>query len=172
MRERLEKIRLLLLDVDGVMTDGRIAYDNHGVETKAFDVKDGHGLKLLQRGGLAVGIITGRRSEVVAVRAKELGIEILYQGARDKLVPYREILRLQKLSDEEVAYVGDDVVDLPILRRVGFSATVADAHEEVKPLVDYITRHSGGRGAVREICDLILKETGRWAGVTGRYFEG
>jgi 3-deoxy-D-manno-octulosonate 8-phosphate phosphatase (KDO 8-P phosphatase) len=106
------------------------------------------------------------------VRAKELGIEILYQGARDKLVPYREILRLQKLSDEEVAYVGDDVVDLPILRRVGFSATVADAHEEVKPLVDYITRHSGGRGAVREICDLILKETGRWAGVTGRYFEG
>jgi len=172
MRARLEKIRLLLLDVDGVMTDGRIVYDNHGVETKAFDVKDGHGLKLLQRAALTVGIITGRHSEVVALRAKELGIEILYQGARDKLIPYREILHSLKLSDEEVAYVGDDVVDLPILRRVGFSATVADAHDEVKPLVDYVSQRPGGRGAVREICDLILKETGRWPGVTGRYFEG
>lgn len=171
METRLGKISLFLLDVDGVMTDGRIVYDNHGIETKSFDVKDGHGLKLLQRAGIKIGIITGRQSEVVRFRALELGIEILYQGAKDKLVPYREILQTLKLSDEEVAYMGDDIVDLPILRRVGFAATVADAAEEVKPLVHYIAARSGGRGAVREVCDLILKQTGAWQGVTGRYFE-
>ena len=170
MDKRLGKIRLLLLDVDGVMTDGRIVYDNHGVETKAFDVKDGHGLKLLQRAGIKIGIITGRQSEVVRFRAKELGIEILHQGAKDKLVPYLEILQDLQLSEEEVAYMGDDVVDLPILRRVGFAATVADAVEEVKPLVHYVTDRRGGRGAVREVCDLILKETGAWRNVTDRYF--
>jgi 3-deoxy-D-manno-octulosonate 8-phosphate phosphatase (KDO 8-P phosphatase) len=171
MEKRLGKIRLLLLDVDGVMTDGRIVYDNHGVETKAFDVKDGHGLKLLRRAGIRIGIITGRQSEVVRFRALELGIEILYQGAKDKLVPYREVLETLGLSDEEVAYVGDDIVDLPILRRVGFAATVADAADEVKPLVHYVTARPGGRGAVREVCDLILKRTGAWQGVAARYFE-
>lgn len=170
MEERLRKIRLLLLDVDGVMTDGRIVYDNNGVETKAFDVKDGHGLKLVQRAGIRVGIITGRQSEVVTRRARELEIDFVYQGARDKLVPYRELLQSLQLRDEQVAYVGDDVVDLPILRRVGFAATVADAEEPVKPLVHYVTRRPGGRGAVREVCDLLLKGTGRWEEVTRRYF--
>ncbi len=170
MKERLEPIRLLLLDVDGVMTDGRIIFDSNGVESKAFDVKDGHGLKLLQRVGLQVGIITGRDSRVVDRRAEELGIEILYQGAKDKLIPYREILEKLQLTDREVAYIGDDVVDLPILRRVGFAATVADAVEEVKPCVHYVASKPGGRGAVREVCDLILKETGRWEGLTARYF--
>ncbi|NIQ97030.1 MAG: 3-deoxy-manno-octulosonate-8-phosphatase KdsC [Desulfuromonadales bacterium] len=170
MRTELEKIRLLLLDVDGVMTDGRIIYDNNGVESKAFDVKDGHGLKLLQRSGIQVGIITGRRSQVVEKRAEELQIEILYQGAKDKLIPFREILDRQELSPSEVAYVGDDLVDLPILRQVGFAATVADAVEDVKPFVHYVCRNRGGRGAVREICDLLLKKTGRWESVTGRYF--
>lgn len=172
MVERLKKIRLLLLDVDGVMTDGRIIFDNHGVETKAFDVKDGHGLKLLQRAGLKVGIITGRESEVVRFRARELGIDILHQGAKSKLEPYLEAVGELGLRDEEVAYVGDDLVDLPILRRVGFAATVADAVEEVKPLVHYVTARCGGRGAVREVCDLILKKTGRWPEVTDRYFAG
>lgn len=171
MKERLSKIRLLLLDVDGVLTDGRIVIDNNGVETKAFNVRDGHGLKMLQRSGMQVGIITGRRSEVVTVRARELGIDIVHQGVRDKLVPYRELLAQLQLADDQVAYVGDDVVDLPILRRVGFSATVADAIEDVKPLVHYVTRCTGGNGAVREICDLFLKETGHWAEVTARYFE-
>jgi len=170
MKERLEKIRLLLLDVDGVLTDGRIVYDHNGVESKSFDVKDGHGIKLLQRAGIAVGIITGRQSDVVRLRAKELGIEILYQGALDKLLPYGEILESQKLTDEQVAYMGDDVVDLPILKRVGFSATVADAVSDVKPYVHYVTRRKGGRSAVREVCDLLLKESGRWDGVTERYF--
>ncbi len=171
MKAQLEKIRLLLLDVDGVMTDGRIVYDNNGVETKAFDVKDGHGLKMLQRTGVRVGIITGRQSEVARLRAAELGIDILYQGAKDKLIPYREILESLGLSDQQVAYVGDDLVDLPILRLVGFSATVADAVPEVKPLVHYVASKPGGRGAVREICDLLLKESGRWDEVTARYFS-
>jgi len=170
MRERLCQIRLFLLDVDGVMTDGRIIFDDRGGETKAFDVKDGHGIKLLQRAGIRVGIITGRQSPVVDRRALELGIELVYQGAKDKLVPFKEILHSTGLGAAAVAYVGDDVVDLPILRRVGFAATVADAHEDVKPHVHYVSKHPGGRGAVREICDLLLKETGRWESVTARYF--
>lgn len=171
MRARLEKIRLLLLDVDGVLTDGRILIDNKGVETKAFDVRDGHGLKLLQRAGFRVGIITGRRSRVVEYRAQELGIDVLFQGVRDKLVPYAGLLESLGLTDEEVAYVGDDLVDLPVLRRVGFAVTVADACDEVKPLVHYVTARPGGRGAVREVCELLLKETGGWAQVTARYFD-
>ena len=171
MHSRLVRVRLLLLDVDGVMTDGRIVFDDRGGEIKAFDVKDGHGLKLLQRAGIRIGIITGRQSPVVERRAAELGIELVYQGAKDKLVPFREILQRTGLDPEAVAYVGDDIVDLPILRLVGFAATVADAHEEVKPHVHYVTERPGGRGAVREICDLLLKETGRWESVTGQYFS-
>lgn len=170
MREQLEKIRLLLLDVDGVMTDGRIIYDDRGGETKAFDVKDGHGIKLLQRAGIRVGIITGRQSAIVDHRAQELGIDLVYQGAKDKMAPFREILHKTGLTAEQVAYVGDDMIDLPILRRVGFAATVADALDEVKPHVHYVTQRVGGRGAVREICDLLLKESGRWENVTARYF--
>lgn len=171
MQEQLAKIKLLLLDVDGVLTDGRIIYDNHGNELKAFDVKDGHGLKMLQRAGIKIGIITGRSSGVVARRAEELSIEILYQGALQKLEPYQEILSALKITDEQVAYVGDDVVDLPILQRVGFSATVADAVPEVFPLVDYVASRPGGRGAVREICDLLLRASGRWDELTKRYFN-
>jgi 3-deoxy-D-manno-octulosonate 8-phosphate phosphatase (KDO 8-P phosphatase) len=171
MKDKLAKIKLLLLDVDGVMTDGRIIYDNQGNELKAFDVKDGHGLKMLQRAGIKVGIITGRQSEVVTRRAAELGIDILVQKALNKLEPYQGILAAEGLTDEQVAYVGDDVIDLPILRRVGFSATVADAVPEVLPLVDHVTTRSGGRGAVREICDLLLKASGQWDLLTARYFD-
>ncbi len=171
MQRKLARIKLLLLDVDGVMTDGRIIYDNRGNELKAFDVKDGHGLKMLQRAGIRVGIITGRKSEIVSRRAEELGIDLLYQGALRKIEPYREILETCALHDSQVAYVGDDLVDLPILRRVGFSATVADAHADVAPLVDYVTTRPGGRGAVREICDLLLKACGHWETLTLRYFK-
>lgn len=166
----LKKIKLLLLDVDGVMTDGRIIYDSNGAESKAFDVKDGHGLKLLQRAGIKVGIITGRQSTVVERRAEELGIELVYQGAKDKKVPFREIVAALQLDPAEIAYVGDDVVDLPIIRQVGFAATVADAVEDIKPYVQMVTKRPGGRGAVREICDYILKKSGRWAAVTSHYF--
>jgi 3-deoxy-D-manno-octulosonate 8-phosphate phosphatase (KDO 8-P phosphatase) len=171
MDKQLAGIKLLLLDVDGVLTDGRIIYDNQGNELKAFDVKDGHGLKMLQRAGIKIGIITGRSSMVVERRAKELGIDILYQGALRKLEPYLDILAEQRLTDDQVAYIGDDVVDLPILRRVGFSATVADAIPQVFPLVDFVTERPGGRGAVREICDLLLKASGKWDEMTARYFK-
>lgn len=172
MDNKLAGIRLLLLDVDGVMTDGRIYYDAKGGEIKSFDVKDGHGLKLLMRAGIQVGIITGRRSPIVQRRAEELGIEIVYQGAKNKLEPYQEILRDCGFRNDEVAYVGDDLVDLPILMRVGFSATVSDAVEEVKERVDYVASRQGGRGAVREICELLLKRSGDWQGVTERYNLG
>ena len=171
MTADLTKIKLLLLDVDGVMTDGRITYDSAGGETKAFDVKDGHGLKLVQRVGIQVGIITGRQSSIVARRAAELGIELVYQGVKDKNLPFREILEKLALLPEEVAYVGDDVVDLPIMRQVGFAATVADAVDDVKPYAHMVTKRCGGRGAVREVCDFLLKESGRWSAVTRHYFE-
>ncbi len=167
----LAKIKLLLLDVDGVMTDGRITYDSNGGESKSFDVKDGHGLKLLQRAGIQVGIITGRQSSIVARRAAELGIELVYQGAKDKSLPFWEILEKLALLPEEVAYVGDDVVDLPVMRQVGFAATVADAVDDVKPYAHMVTKRCGGRGAVREVCDFLLKESGRWSTVTRHYFE-
>jgi 3-deoxy-D-manno-octulosonate 8-phosphate phosphatase (KDO 8-P phosphatase) len=157
MRERLAAIRLLLLDVDGVLTDGRIILDHRGNELKAFDVKDGQGIKLLQGAGVKVGIITGRSSAVVDHRASELGIDILYQGAANKLDAYLEILRNQNLTDDQVAYVGDDIIDRPLLQRVGFSAAVADAATDIVAVVDHVTKRPGGRGAVREICELILK---------------
>ena len=167
----LNRIKLLLLDVDGVMTDGRIIYLNDGGEAKAFDVKDGHGLKLIQRAGIKVGIITGRQSDIVARRAAELGIELVYQGAKDKMQPFLEILEKLGLKASEVAYVGDDLVDLPVMRLVGFSATVADASDDIKPYVDLVTSRPGGRGAVREVCDLLLKQSSLWTSVTSRYFE-
>lgn len=171
MAADLSKIKLLLLDVDGVLTDGRIIYDSEGGETKSFDVKDGHGLKLLQRAGIRVGIITGRQSAIVARRAEELGIELVYQGAKDKSLPFNEIMQKLALAPEEIAYVGDDLVDLPVMRKVGFAATVADAVDDVKPFADMVTKLPGGRGAVREICEFILKESGRWSAVTRHYFE-
>ncbi len=171
MAAPLEKIKLLLLDVDGVLTDGRIIYDSNGVEYKAFDVKDGHGIKLVQRAGIRVGIITGRDSQVVALRAAELGIDLVYQGAKDKRIPFQDILEKLALTPEEVAYVGDDVIDIPVMRAVGFAAAVADAMEEVKPVAHMVTKRCGGRGAVREVCDHLLRESGRWSAVTSRYVE-
>ena len=171
MQEKLAAIRLLLLDVDGIMTDGRIIYDQLGNEFKAFDVKDGHGLKMIQRAGISVGIITGRTSEIVSRRARELGVELLYQGAKDKLPPYLEICARTGLPDEQIAYMGDDLIDLPLLRRVGFSATVADAIPDLVGHVDYVTSRRGGRGAVREVCDMLLKAGGHWREQTARYFD-
>ena len=171
MPSGLAHIKLLLLDVDGVLTDGRIIFDDQGRQLKAFDVKDGHGLKLVQRAGIRVGIITGRRSPVVARRAEELGIDLVYQGAKIKLEPFAEILAWLELESRQVAYIGDDLVDLPILRRVGFAATVADAVDEVRSAVDLVATRRGGRGAVREICDHLLKAAGHWDAVTARYFE-
>jgi len=171
IKEQMQNVRLLLQDVDGVMTDGGIAFDNNGVESKRFHVRDGHGLKLLQRAGIEVGIITGRKSDIVLTRAAELGIARVYQGVKNKLEPYEQILQDTGFTDAQIVYVGDDLVDLPVLRRVGFAVAVADAVAELRPWVDYVTSAGGGNGAVREVCDLILKQGGRWEEVTARYFE-
>ncbi|QSV44816.1 KdsC family phosphatase [Geobacter benzoatilyticus] len=170
MNERIRNIRLLLLDVDGVMTDGRIIFDSNGVESKFFNVKDGHGIKMVQRAGIEVGIISGRGSVVVSNRAAELGISLVYQKSLDKLTPYREILERTELTDEQVAFMGDDVIDIPVLRRVGFAAAPADAVDDVFPFVHFTSRNRGGWGAVREVCDLLLREQGKWDEITSRYF--
>jgi len=169
MNEKLKKIRLLLLDVDGVMTDGRIIYDGNGLETKFFNVKDGHGIKMLQRHGIQVGIITGRSSVVVDIRARELGIDLVYQGALVKLVSYADVKLKTGLEDNQIAYMGDDVIDVPVIRRVGFSAAPPDSLPEVLAVVDLVTSRGGGRGAVREVCDLILKGRGVWDEIASRY---
>jgi len=170
MSEKLKAIKMLLLDVDGVLTDGQIIISDSGAETKAFDVRDGHGLKLLQRAGIEVGIITGRSSQVVAHRMRELGIELVYQGAKNKLEPFQKILEQFRLTPQQVAYVGDDIVDLPVLRRAGWSATVADACPDLFDLVDFVSSKPGGRGAVREVCEMLLKAQGHWSVLTQRYF--
>jgi len=156
-----KKIKLLLLDVDGVLTDGRIFLDNQGNELKAFHVRDGHGIKLAQRAGLIIGIITGRKSEVVSIRARELGIQEVHQGSIEKIAVYESLIKKYGVQDDEVAYVGDDVVDLDIFKRAGFAVAVADADPAVKPYVDLITKAEGGRGAVREFINLILKNRGK-----------
>lgn len=169
MHEKLADIRLLLLDVDGVMTDGRIIYDGNGLETKFFNVKDGHGIKMLQRHGVEVGIITGRTSVVVDIRAKELGIALVYQGSLKKLESYNDVKLKTGLTDKQIAYMGDDVVDVPVMRRAGFSAAPPDSLPDVLAVADYVSSRGGGRGAVREVCDLILKGRGVWNEVVERY---
>lgn len=171
MNERLEKIRMLLLDVDGVLTDGRIIFDSNGVESKFFNVKDGHGIKMLQRAGIEVAILSGRSSQVVTNRAAELGISRAHQGALDKLAVYGTILAETGLTDDQIAFIGDDVIDLPLLRRVGFAAVPSDAVAEVLPYAHFVTRNNGGWGAVREVCDLILQAQGAWEEATARYFR-
>lgn len=169
MNDKLKNIRLLLLDVDGVMTDGRIIYDGNGLETKFFNVKDGHGIKMLQRYGIDVGIITGRTSPVVDIRARELGIELLYQGALRKLESYEDVKRKTGLEDSQIAYMGDDIIDVPVMRRVAFAAAPPDALPEVLAIADYVATVGGGRGAVREVCDLIIRGRGLWNEVVERY---
>jgi 3-deoxy-D-manno-octulosonate 8-phosphate phosphatase (KDO 8-P phosphatase) len=169
INDKLTDIRLLLMDVDGVMTDGGIIYDCNGLETKVFNVKDGHGIKMLQRHGIQVGIITGRTSPVVDIRARELGIELVYQGALKKLESYFDIKKKTGLLDSQIAYIGDDVIDVPVMRRVIFAATPSDALIDVRNAAHYVASHAGGKGAVREVCDIILKGRGLWDEVVMRY---
>jgi 3-deoxy-D-manno-octulosonate 8-phosphate phosphatase (KDO 8-P phosphatase) len=167
--EKMKVIRLLVLDVDGVMTDGKIIMNDMGREIKNFDVKDGHGIKILMRYGIDVILLTGRRSAVVEHRAKDIGIEEVYQGIFNKLEKFEEILQNKSFNYENIAFVGDDIVDIPLLKRVGFSVAVANATEDVKKCVDYITKKAGGDGAVREVCELILQAQGKWIDVAKRY---
>jgi len=170
--ERAGSVRLFLLDVDGVLTDGGIIHDAAGVESKRFHVRDGHGIKMLQRAGVAVGIITGRTSEVVAIRARELGIDIVRQGAYDKVAAWRGILAGTGIPPAETAYAGDDIVDLPLLRAVGFSAAPSDAEPYVLDAVHFVASRPGGQGAVREIAEFLLRARGAWNAATAKYFPG
>ena len=154
--DKARQVRFLLLDVDGVMTDGTIYLDSEGRETKAFNIYDGSGIHMIRSVGLNVGIITGRDSPIVSYRAKELGITEVHQKALDKLKVYDHILGKYQLKDSDMAYIGDDIIDLPVLDRVGLSVAVTNAHPDVKHRVDWVTQKPGGHGAVREVTDLLL----------------
>jgi 3-deoxy-D-manno-octulosonate 8-phosphate phosphatase (KDO 8-P phosphatase) len=167
--EIASNIKLLILDVDGVLTDGGIILDGSDNELKVFHVRDGHGLRMLKKAGIEVAIISGRNSKVVDRRAMELGITEVYQRSHKKISAYNELLSKFNVVDTEVAYIGDDVVDIPLLKRVGLPVAVADAVEEAKEAALFITSACGGRGAVREICELILKANGRWTGLLDEY---
>ena len=168
--EHAKKIRLLLLDVDGVLTDGRIIIGNYGDEIKNFDVKDGLGVVLLKKAGLRCAIITARSSRIVRIRARHLGIKKIYEN-HYKIKSLQDIKRRFKVKEEEICFIGDDLIDIPILKRVGLAVTVPNAIKETKDIAHYITQKPGGKGAVREICEIILKVQGKWEKITKRYFE-
>jgi 3-deoxy-D-manno-octulosonate 8-phosphate phosphatase (KDO 8-P phosphatase) len=156
LRERASKVRMLILDVDGVLTDGKLYFDHTGQEIKAFNTRDGMGMKALQKVGIVVAVITGRTSGAVTHRMSQLGIEHVFQGREDKLEPFLDLLKTTGLDAQQVCYAGDDWIDLPVLIRAGLAVTVPDADEYVKNHVHWITQNKGGHGAVREICNLIL----------------
>jgi 3-deoxy-D-manno-octulosonate 8-phosphate phosphatase (KDO 8-P phosphatase) len=166
VRRKAKKIKLLLLDVDGVLTDGRIIVDDRGVETKHFHVRDGQGISLLLQAGIEVGFMTSRSSKVVSRRARELGVRIVRQGVQNKLDGYNAIRANSGLNDDQIAYMGDDVVDLAVLRQAGLAITVSDGWHGLMPSVDFVTASPGGRGAVREIAELLLVVQDSWPGLT------
>jgi len=161
--ERARKIRLTLFDVDGVLTDGHLYFSDNGDEGKSFHARDGLGINLLQQTGVAVGIITARQSSLVAHRARDLNIQHLYQGRKEKFPAYKEICEKLELSSEEVAFVGDDVVDLPIMLDVGLAITVPQGHNLVKQYAHWTTRNEGGSGAARDVCELIMYAQGTYS---------
>lgn len=154
--ERAKQIKLAMFDVDGVLTDGALYISDAGEEYKAFNSLDGHGMKMLRASGVELAIITGRSSRCVELRAQNLGIGLLYQGVENKLEVYEELLAKFNLSDGATTYVGDDVADLPVLRRCGLAVCVPNAHAAVKKYCHYVTQQHGGRGAARELCDIVM----------------
>ena len=172
IEEKASRIRLLLFDVDGVLTDGRILVHADGSESKLFSIRDGTGIVWAHRAGLRTGILSARHSPATAVRAAQLGIQIVRQQAGEKLETYRNLIREEHLLSEEVAFMGDDLLDFPVLSLVGLSAAPADAAPEVRDRVDWVSAHRGGRGAARELVELVLRAQGRWAGVVEHYLPG
>lgn len=170
--ERIERacaVKVLIFDVDGVLTDGGLFFGDDGQEYKAFNSRDGHGIKMLQDSGVETAILTGRSSQVVLHRARNLGITRIIQGAHDKLSAYETMLAETGLRPEQTAYLGDDLVDLPVLRRCGLACTVPDAPPEVLARVHYVTMAPAGRGAAREVCEFIMRAQGTWAAQLARY---
>nr|CAA6799888.1 MAG: 3-deoxy-D-manno-octulosonate 8-phosphate phosphatase (EC [uncultured Thiotrichaceae bacterium] len=163
VRKKASQIKLIIFDVDGVLTDGSLYFDNQGQEYKAFNAKDGHGMRMLMDSGIKVSIITGRKSELVLHRADNLRIprEFIFQGCADKRVAFAELCQQTGIKPEHVAYVGDDVIDLPVMSKVGLPIAVADALDVVKQHADWITDNPGGKGAAREVCDMLLDAQGK-----------
>ena len=170
-KERARRVKLLILDVDGVLTDGRIVLSSDGGQIKFFDVRDGFGLVLARQAGLKTAIITAERSRVVTFRARRLKVDWVAQFARDKAKALSRCLTHFRIPAQEAAYIGDDLLDLPVLTRVGFSASVASADPEVKRHAHYVSRLPGGRGAVREVIEFILKAQGSWPKILKRYLS-
>jgi len=169
--ERCRQIELMLSDVDGVMTDGSIVLDNQGVESKTFHIRDGLGIHVWQRAGYRFGIVTGRSSQMVRLRAGELGIDIVRQGIDDKLTTTLELIAELNLTAQQVCYIGDDLPDLAVIEAVGLGVAVADAAEEVRSAADYTTSVPGGQGAVRETVELVLKNRNRWDEMTRKSWK-
>ncbi len=163
------KIKLLILDVDGVLTDGKITYTESGEEIKSFNVKDGLGIKLLQKAGIEVAIISGRKSKVTEIRANELGIEKIFQGIADKKEIFNELINELKITKEETAFIGDDFNDVLLLKEVGYSATVLNSPNELKEIVDVVINAKGGEGAVRIFIENILKRNNQWKNIINTY---
>ena len=171
IERRASRIKLLLMDCDGVLTDGRLWLTDEGDEQKSFNTHDGLGLSLLHRAGLKSGIITGRSSRAVARRAQELGVEFVCQGNPDKIAAFEQLLREAGVDENEVAFVGDDLPDIPIMNRAELAVAVADAVAETRSVAHYVTRAKGGRGAVREVIEIILKSQGRWHDLVEDYLK-
>jgi 3-deoxy-D-manno-octulosonate 8-phosphate phosphatase (KDO 8-P phosphatase) len=169
LNARLKKIRCLLMDVDGVLTDGKLHFTSDGQEFKTFDIQDGHGIAMAQRVGLRIGFISGRPSAATAKRAADLGVSIVLQSPSNKADMVAEVLTKHKLQPDEVAFVGDELVDLPALRRAGLAVAVPNAVAEVKAIAHYTTKRRGGDGAVREVIELILNAQGKWAEAIAKY---
>ncbi len=167
--EKAKKLKLLILDVDGVLTDGKLFFDDQGKEYKSFHARDGHGIKLLQRTGVEVAVISGRKSASVALRMRSLGIEYVYQGHENKIAAFEEVVKKVGCHVDQAAHVGDDLLDLPLMARVGLSIAVNDAVKEVKQFADWCTSLSGGEGAVREVCDLIMQAQGTFTKIVDDY---
>jgi 3-deoxy-D-manno-octulosonate 8-phosphate phosphatase (KDO 8-P phosphatase) len=169
--EKARRVRLTLLDVDGVLTDGSLYISDSGDEYKAFNTQDGHGLRMLKASGVELAIITGRTSRCVEMRAQNLGIGFLYQGVEDKLEVYNSLLKKFSLSAEATAFIGDDVVDLPAMRRAGLAICVPESPSLVKQFAHYVTQAPGGRGAVREVCELIMQAQGTYSAQIASYLK-
>lgn len=167
--DKFKKIKLLLLDVDGVLTDGSIIYDDMGSQIKVFNVKDGLGIRLLMLSGVQVGIATGRRSKALLHRCENLGISLILDGLSSKADVLNAIFKQTGILADEIAFVGDDLMDLPLMQKAGISIAVADAHELIRRHADMVTRASGGKGAVREICETVLKARNQWDNVIKRF---
>jgi len=170
-KNAVKKIKTIVLDIDGVLTDGTIAYDADGREIKYFNARDGHGIKLAMRAGLKVGLLSGRESEANKKRASELGLNFIYENIKDKKNGFLKLLEEHNITPEECMFVGDDLVDIPPMKMAGFAATVADAPEYLNEFCNYRSKLPGGKGAVREIIELILTEQDKWKQVTEKYFK-